>query len=101
MVAHMPQLHRAQLSPPDILLTVCPCREREESVAHMHQLGAGCKLRENVHTIDTEAASTAALLLHPFRPLVTSVDGAGVVRVHNYRHSTSVHRFHVTGKKAS
>ncbi len=70
MVAHMPQLHRAQLSPPDVLLTVCPCREREESVAHMRQLGAGCKLRENVHTIDvghppidTEAASTAALLL--------------------------------------
>ena len=70
-------------------------------MAHMRQLGAGCKLRENVHTIDTEAASTAALLLHPFRPLVTSVDGAGVVRVHNYRHSTSVHRFHVTGVEAS
>ena len=69
-------------------------------MAHMRRLGAGCKLRENVHTIDTEAASTAALLLHPFRPLVTSVDGAGVVRVHNYRHSTSVHRFHVTGVDA-
>ena len=97
----MAQLHILQQVAPELLLTLCPRREREDSVAHMRQLGAGCKLRENVHTIDTEAASTAALLLHPFRPLVTSVDGAGVVRVHNYRHSTSVHRFHVTGVEAS
>ena len=50
-----------------------------------------------MHTIDSEAGSTVALLLHPFRPLVTSVDGGGTVRVHNYRHSTVINRFHVTG----
>ena len=72
-------------------------REKEQSTQRCAQLGSGARLKDNVHTIDSEAGSTVALLLHPFRPLVTSVDGGGTVRVHNYRHSTVINRFHVTG----
>ena len=61
------------------------------------QLGSGARLKDNVHTIDSESSSTVALLLHPFRPLVTCVDGVGHVRVHNYRHSTVINRFHISG----
>ncbi len=72
-------------------------REKEQSTQRCAQLGSGARLKDNVHTIDSEGGSTVALLLHPFRPLVTSVDGGGTVRVHNYRHSTVINRFHVTG----
>lgn len=34
--------------------------------------------------IETESAATAAVVFHPFRPLLTAVDGKGVVRVVNY-----------------
>ena len=61
------------------------------------QLGQGARLKDNVHTMDSEAGSTVAVLLHPFRPLLTSVDGQGAVRVHNYRHSTVINRFRVSG----
>jgi len=67
-------------------------REKEQSTQRCAQLGSGARLKDNVHTIDSEAGSTVALLLHPFRPLVTSVDGGGTVRVHNYRHSTVINR---------
>lgn len=72
-------------------------KEKESSVQRCAQLGAGARLKDNVHTIDSEAGSTVAALLHPFRPLLTSVDGHGSVRVHNYRHSTVINCFHISG----
>ena len=72
-------------------------KEKESSVQRCAQLGAGARLKDNVHTIDSESGSTVAVLLHPFRPLLTSVDGVGTVRVHNYRHSTVINRFHISG----
>ncbi len=83
--------------PPDPTKMASRMREKEQSTQRCAQLGSGARLKDNVHTIDSEAGSTVALLLHPFRPLVTSVDGGGTVRVHNYRHSTVINRFHVTG----
>lgn len=72
-------------------------KEKQQSTQRCAQLGSGARLKDNVHTIDSEAGSTVAVLLHPFRPLLTSVDGVGTVRVHNYRHSTVINRFHVSG----
>ena len=83
--------------PPDPAKMASRIREKEQSTQRCAQLGSGARLKDNVHTIDSEAGSTVALLLHPFRPLVTSVDGVGTVRVHNYRHSTVINRFHVSG----
>ncbi|DBA97523.1 hypothetical protein WJX77_009223 [Trebouxia sp. C0004] len=87
--------------PPDPTKMASRMREKEQSTQRCAQLGSGARLKDNVHTIDSEAGSTVALLLHPFRPLVTLVDGGGSVRVHNYRHSTVINRFHVTGEAAA
>ncbi|KAL0035168.1 hypothetical protein WJX79_004418 [Trebouxia sp. C0005] len=87
--------------PPDPTKMASRMREKEQSIQRCAQLGSGARLKDNVHTIDSEAGSTVALLLHPFRPLVTSIDGSGTVRVHNYRHSTVINRFHVTGEGAA
>ena len=72
-------------------------KEKESSVQRCAQLGSGARLKDNVHTIDSETGSTVAVLLHPFRPLLTSVDATGTVRVHNYRHSTVINSFHISG----
>jgi len=56
--------------------------------------------------IETESSATAAFCFHPFKPLLTTVDGRGVVRVINYqlpptdsKHSLDaraiVNRFHL------
>ena len=83
--------------PPDPAKMASRIKEKEQSTLRCAQLGSGARLKDNVHTIDSEAGSTVALLLHPFRPLLTSVDGVGTVRVHNYRHSTVINRFHIAG----
>lgn len=82
---------------PDPAKMASRIKEKKSSVQRCAQLGSGARLKDIVHTIDSEAGSTVAVLLHPFRPLLTSVDGTGTVRVHNYRHSTVLNRFHVTG----
>jgi hypothetical protein len=46
-----------------------------------------------VTTINFEARSVAALMHHPFRPLLVGVDGTGFVRVYSTRHSTFVNSF--------
>ena len=83
--------------PPDPAKMASRIREKQSSMQRCAQLGPGARLKDNVHTMDSEAGSTVAVLLHPFRPLLTSVDGQGAVRVHNYRHSTVINRFHVSG----
>lgn len=83
--------------PPDPAKMASRIREKQSSMQRCAQLGPGARLKDNVHTMDSEAGSTVAVLLHPFRPLLTSVDGGGAVRVHNYRHSTVINRFHVSG----
>ena len=87
--------------PPDPTKMASRIKEKEQSTQRCAQLGPGARLKDNVHTIDSEAGSTVAVLLHPFRPLLTSVDGVGTVRVHNYRHSTVINRFHVSGELCS
>ncbi|KAL3149110.1 hypothetical protein ABBQ32_001950 [Trebouxia sp. C0010 RCD-2024] len=84
--------------PPDPTKMASRIREKQSSMQRCAQLGPGARLKDNVHTMDSEAGSTLAVLLHPFRPLLTSVDGLGAVRVHNYRHSTVINRFHVLGE---
>ncbi|KAL3133273.1 hypothetical protein ABBQ38_007154 [Trebouxia sp. C0009 RCD-2024] len=84
--------------PPDPAKMASRIREKQSSMQRCAQLGPGARLKDNVHTMDSEAGSTVAVLLHPFRPLLTSVDGGGAVRVHNYRHSTVINRFHVSGE---
>ena len=73
-------------------------REKEQSAERCAQMGSGARLKDNVHTIDSESGSTVALMLHPFRPLLAAVDGKGMLRVHNYRHNTVVNRFHISGE---
>lgn len=87
--------------PPDPAKMASRIKEKEQSTQRCAQLGSGARLKDNVHTIDSESSSTVALLLHPFRPLVTCVDGVGHVRVHNYRHSTVINRFHISGQATS
>jgi hypothetical protein len=58
-------------------------------------VGRAARLREHVATVNFEAASTAALLHHPFRPLLVGVDGRGTVRVYNTRHGAFVNAFHL------
>ena len=83
--------------PPDPAKMASRIKEKESSVQRCAQLGSGARLKDNVHTIDSEAGSTVAVLLHPFRPLLTSVDGVGTLRVHNYRHSNVINCFHISG----
>ena len=58
-------------------------------------VGRAARLREHVATVDFEAASTSALLHHPFRPLLVGVDGRGTVRVYHTRHAAFVNAFHL------
>ena len=52
------------------------------SVAGMRRaVGRSAKLKEQVTTIDFGARSMAALLHHPFRPILVGVDGRGTVKV--------------------
>ena len=44
-------------------------------------VGRSAKLKEQVTTIDFGARSMAALLHHPFRPILVGVDGRGTVKV--------------------
>ena len=44
-------------------------------------VGRSAKLKEQVTTIDFGARSMAALLHHPFRPILVGVDGRGIVKV--------------------
>ena len=43
------------------------------------------RVHEHVQMIQTEASSIDALLLHPFRNVVTAVDGRGVLRAFSMR----------------
>ena len=62
-------------------------------------VGRSAKLKEQVTTIDFQARSVAALLHHPFRPIMVGVDGRGTVKVYNHRHSTFVNSFHLADDK--
>ena len=50
-------------------------------------------------TIDFQARSMAALLHHPFRPILVGVDGQGTVKVYSHRHSAFVNSFHLADDK--
>ncbi len=62
-------------------------------------MGRNAKLKEQVTTIDFQARSVAALLHHPFRPILVGVDGRGTVKVYSHRHSAFVNSFHLADDK--
>lgn len=62
-------------------------------------VGRSAKLKEQVQTIDFSARSVAALLHHPFRPLLIGVDGRGTVKVYNHRHGAFVNSFQMADDK--
>ncbi len=62
-------------------------------------VGRNAKLKEQVTTIDFQARSVAALLHHPFRPILVGVDGRGTVKVYSHRHSAFVNSFHLADDK--
>ena len=62
-------------------------------------VGRSAKLKEQVTTIDFQARSVAALLHHPFRPILVGVDGRGTVKVYSHRHSAFVNSFHLADDK--
>jgi hypothetical protein len=43
-----------------------------------------CMLARQVLKIEIESSNTSAMCFHPFKQLLTTVDGRGVVRVINY-----------------
>lgn len=62
-------------------------------------MGRNARLREHVTTVNFECRGVAALLHHPFRPLLVGVDERGTVRVYNHRHSTFVNAFHLASER--
>ena len=62
-------------------------------------VGRSAKLKEQVTTIDFQARSVAALLHHPFRPILVGVDGRGTVKVYSHRHGAFVNSFHLADDK--
>ncbi|KAK9858453.1 hypothetical protein WJX84_006224 [Apatococcus fuscideae] len=60
-------------------------RDREEHVNYCRFEGQSVRVHEHVQMIQTEASSIDALLLHPFRSVVTTVDGRGVLRSFSMR----------------
>lgn len=62
-------------------------------------VGRSAKLKEQVTTIDFQARNVAALLHHPFRPILVGVDGRGTVKVYSHRHSAFVNSFHLADDK--
>ncbi|GAB4817626.1 hypothetical protein N2152v2_004672 [Parachlorella kessleri] len=92
-LAHVPWA-----GPPDQAKARQRLLKREEDLVRCRTVGANtrrARLRETVLTVDTEAERNTALLLDPFKSLVTSVDGEGVVRVSNYLQQGTLNRFHV------
>ncbi|CAK0786809.1 hypothetical protein CVIRNUC_010023 [Coccomyxa viridis] len=74
-------------------------QEREEKCQACAAVGRSAKLKEQVTTIDFGARSMAALLHHPFRPILVGVDGRGTVKVYSHRHSAFVNSFHLADEK--
>ncbi|KAK9819637.1 hypothetical protein WJX72_000593 [[Myrmecia] bisecta] len=89
--------HPSTMASHDPARTAIRMRERALRIAKCKGAGRGAKLKDNVVTIDTEAPSTSALLLHPFRKMVTLVDGRGFVRCFDHTRSppTITNKFHV------
>ncbi|CAL5222212.1 g4544 [Coccomyxa viridis] len=106
MPGHTGKLHFASGSASDSVFgthdpmrTANRVQERDEKCQACAAVGRNAKLKEQVTTIDFQARSVAALLHHPFRPILVGVDGRGTVKVYSHRHSAFVNSFHLADDK--
>ncbi|CAL8465312.1 g4847 [Coccomyxa elongata] len=97
--ASLPCVGHSTFAAHDPARTASRLKEREEKRQACMAVGRNARLREHVTTVNFECKGVAALLHHPFRPLLVGVDERGTVRVYNHRHSAFVNAFHLAADR--